>query len=329
MGKYFKKLNSLLVNHKEIVIILLILIVALLLRVYRIREFVIFLGDEGRDALVVKRMIVDHDLTLVGPTASVGGFYLGAVYYYFMVPFLWLFNFDPVGPAYMVALIGTATVALMYVAMRVWTNKSIAGITALIYATAPGIVSSSRSSWNPNIMPFFSLLSIFSLTLGLKKESKLWLILAGVSYGIAIQSHYLGLILGPILAISTFISLPKSKWLKAGLFELIGFALGASMYIAFEIKIRFINLQNVVEFASRGGSTTGPRSLNLIWLLVEMLRRTFESVLPQLLQFTKPITLISLFGLLLFLYQSKKKEGKLSIAMKAEMHLLFQERLHK
>ncbi|EKD67760.1 MAG: hypothetical protein ACD_48C00233G0002, partial [uncultured bacterium] len=77
--------------------ILVILVLAAYLRLYRIADYMTFLGDEGRDVLIVKRMIVDHKFTLLGPTASVGGFFMGPIYYYFMLPFLWAWNLNPVG----------------------------------------------------------------------------------------------------------------------------------------------------------------------------------------------------------------------------------------
>ncbi len=90
--------------------LVLILTLAAFLRFYRLPEYLQFLGDEGRDVLVVMHMIVHHQWTLLGPTASVGGFYTGPIYYYFMLPFLWLSHLDPVGPAVMAALFGLATV---------------------------------------------------------------------------------------------------------------------------------------------------------------------------------------------------------------------------
>ena len=86
--------------------LLLILLVAAFMRLYRIQDYMTFLGDEGRDVLVVYNILHGH-LTLLGPTSSVGGFFLGPIYYYFMAPFLWLFNYNPVGPAVMVAFFGS------------------------------------------------------------------------------------------------------------------------------------------------------------------------------------------------------------------------------
>ena len=95
-------------------LILIILILSAFLRLYHIREYMTFLGDEGRDMLVVKRMIVNGEFTLLGPITSIGRMYMGPVYYYMISPFLALWNFDPVGPSIMVAVLSIATVYLIY-----------------------------------------------------------------------------------------------------------------------------------------------------------------------------------------------------------------------
>src|SRR5690242_3578506 len=101
-------------KHAIVLGLLLLLAVGAYLRLYRISEYMTFLGDEGRDMLVMKRMIMDHKFTLLGPTASVGGFFLGPIYYYFMLPFVWASGMNPAGAAVMVALFGIATIYLVY-----------------------------------------------------------------------------------------------------------------------------------------------------------------------------------------------------------------------
>src|SRR3990167_5271282 len=105
--------------------LILILIIAAFMRLYKIADYMTFLGDEGRDVLVVYN-ILHGKLTLLGPTSSVGGFFLGPIYYYFMAPFLLLFNYNPVGPAVMVALFGVATVGLIYFVALRFFNKRVA-----------------------------------------------------------------------------------------------------------------------------------------------------------------------------------------------------------
>ena len=129
---------------------------AAFLRLYRIADYMTFLGDEGRDVLVAYNILHGH-LTLLGPTSSVGGFFLGPIYYYFMAPFLLLFNYNPVGPAVMVALFGIATVWLIYKFCTDLFNPKIGLIASFFYAISPLVISYSRSSWNPNPLAVFSL----------------------------------------------------------------------------------------------------------------------------------------------------------------------------
>src|SRR6266550_6434571 len=92
-------------------LLILILLLAAFMRLYRISDYMTFLGDEGRDVLVAKGILEGH-FTLLGPRSSAGDFFMGPIYYYFITPFLWLWHLDPVGPAVMVAVFGAATVFL-------------------------------------------------------------------------------------------------------------------------------------------------------------------------------------------------------------------------
>src|SRR3989344_1341171 len=100
--------------YLSLIFILFVIMPAAYMRLYRISEYLTFLGDEGRDVLVVKRMLIDGKFTLLGPITSVGSIYMGPVYYYLMAPFLYLWNFDPTGPTVLVALLSLATVFLIY-----------------------------------------------------------------------------------------------------------------------------------------------------------------------------------------------------------------------
>src|SRR5260221_14263987 len=123
MGTLLKKVFS-----KENLPIVGILLLAAFLRLYKIGDYMTFLGDEGRDALVVYNILHGH-LTLLGPTASVGGFFLGPIYYYFMAPAMFFAGYSPVGPAVMIAIFGVITVWLVYVIGSKFFNTT-AGLIA-------------------------------------------------------------------------------------------------------------------------------------------------------------------------------------------------------
>lgn len=247
MRNFFRKFHFQKSQTVEIVFIFSIVILAAFLRLYHIEDYMTFLGDEGRDVLVVKRIIVDHKFTLLGPTASVGGFFLGPIYYYFMVPFLWLARLDPVGPAVMVALFGTATVFLIYQVGKSFFGKTAGIISATLYAISPLIIAYSRSSWNPNLMPFFSLFIIFLCWKIVVDNRWSLMFVMGLLFGILFQLHYLATFLLVIVAVYILNSGRFTK-IKAYIKWAIGFFVGLSPFILFEIRHDFPNLRMLIKF---------------------------------------------------------------------------------
>lgn len=259
----FKKLKDFVLSPG--ILVLIILSLAAFLRLYRIQDYMTFLGDEGRDVLVVYN-ILHGKLTLLGPTASVGGFFLGPIYYYLMAPFLWLFNYNPVGPAVMVAFFGIATVYLVYKLTSEFFNKTVGLTAALLYSISPIVITYSRSSWNPNLMPFFSLLCLYVLYKAVKDSSYKLFLTCGLLLGIAMQLHYLAFFLGAIVAIyllivhiSLFfqkesIRLPRTL-IKEYLLIFVGFLVGLSPFIVFEIRHNFANTKSIFNFITSSGDT--------------------------------------------------------------------------
>ncbi len=232
-----------------------ILILAAYLRLYKISGYMTFLGDEGRDVLVVMHMIVNHKLTLLGPTASVGGFFLGPIYYYFMVPFLWAWKLNPVGPAIMVALFGIATVFLVFKIGKEFVSPLAGLVAASLYALSPLVISYSRSSWNPNLVPFFSLLLIYLLWYTVEKKRPSALLWSGIVLGIGLQLHYLFLFLFVVTGIWLVLNAKTIPFFKSVLWVLVGFLIGYSPFLAFEVRHGFPNTQSVIRFVAAGKDT--------------------------------------------------------------------------
>lgn len=241
-------------SHFWLILLCLIMVLGGYLRLWRIADYMTFLGDEGRDALVVKRMIVDHKFTLLGPTASVGGFFLGPIYYYFMVPFLWLFNLNPVGPAVMVGIFGTATIFVVYLLGKKIFNTETGIIASLLYAVSPVVINYSHSSWNPNLVPFFA--SLFILVLGRidNLSQKKEILLLGMLMGIGLQLHYLFLFLG-VSALIYLYKLKNKISLNVLSLFMMGFILMMSPFIIFEFRHGFTNTQMILRFIFTSNDT--------------------------------------------------------------------------
>jgi len=262
-------------NPTEFALLVFILFLGAFLRLYRISEYMTFLGDEGRDVIIVRKLLVDFDLIAIGPGTSIGNMYLGPVYYYMMAPALLLANFSPVGPAVGIALLGIITIFFVWYVAREWFGKHAAFIASFIYAISPTVVLYSRSSWNPNIMPFFALLTIWSLWKLWRKKKHGWIIVTGISVSFMLQSHYLGLVILPTVFVFwflSFLSFKKEKKLKpffkSSIIASIVVLLFLSPLVVFDAKYGWRNFIAMKKFFTERQATVSAKpwsSLPNMW----------------------------------------------------------------
>jgi len=250
-----KQGSSLIRRFLPVALLVLILLFGAYLRLYKIPEYMTFLGDEGRDMIVIKRMIVDHKFTLLGPTASVGGFFLGPVYYYFMVPFVWLFHMDPSGAAVMVALFGVATIYLLYRMGKEWFSEEVGLMASALYALSPVVIAYSRSSWNPNLVPFFSTLMMYLIWKSVRDNRQGYLFWAGIALGIGLQLHYLFLFLIPVVGMWLLVFARNKEWLRGYALGIVGCIVGYGPFLLFELRHGFPNSIAIYRFLQEGQGT--------------------------------------------------------------------------
>ena len=287
--KFLKIKNWIKEHKKEFIILCLILLIGAFVRLYKIDQYMTFLSDEGRDVITVRRLLTKGDLILLGPGTSIGDMYLGPIYYYMMAPALLLANFSPVGPAVMIALLGVATIFFTWYVARLWfpdkDEKKInwgALIASTLYAVSSTVVIYSHSSWNPNMMPFFALLCIYSLWKIWKEEKYKWLIVLFISFAVTLQSHYLALLLAPTIGVFLLLTLIKVKrekielkgFLKNLLIGIILFVLLMSPLVIFDARHNWMNFSSIKKFFTYRETTVSIKpwkALPNIWPLVEQI----------------------------------------------------------
>lgn len=243
--------------------IILIVGLSLFLRLFRISSYMTFLGDEGRDSLVWLRMVTLGKFTLIGPQTSIGNMYLGPLYYYLMLPFYAVLG--TIGPSVGVALFAGATTGLLWYCGKNWFSERVGIVAAFLYAISPVAVILSRSSWNPNVIPFFSILTIWGVWQFWQKDRFLWLTVVGITLSFAIQSHYLGILLVPIAGFFWLIRLiriirSKDKLLKKFVFHSVLCALCFVLLtivplVWFDLRHNFINYNSFYKFFSERQTT--------------------------------------------------------------------------
>jgi len=259
-------------NRKEAIVLGIILLIGAFFRLYRIGEYMTFLGDEGRDVIIVRRLLVNFDPILIGPGTSIGDMYLGPLYYYMMAPALLLARFSPVGPAVQIALLAVVTIFLVWWVGREWFGKIAGLIAAGLYAVAPTVIIYSRSSWNPNIMPFFALLIIYAIWRFWQHNEWKWLIVTSISFAFVLQSHYLGLLLAPVVGLFWFFSMRKvwkNKKLKliafrSSLISAAIFSILMSPLVIFDARHGWRNFASMKKFFTERQTTVSARPWNAL-----------------------------------------------------------------
>lgn len=256
------------------------------LRLYRLEASLQFLGDQGRDALVMYRLLTQGDWPFIGPVTSVGGFFLGPLYYYLMAPFLWLFRFNPAGPAIATALLGVLTVPAVYLTAKAVFNRWAALLAAGLYALAYIPLSETRSAWNPNPMPLAALGLIYGFY-----SKKLWL--AALSLAAALQFHYMIVFLVPWILWQLYLN--RGQWKNILWGAVLGLMI-MSPLILFEIKNNWLNCRGLIEFLTKH------RYGSLDWVLV--LKNTIgrsEQAIGLILGFGRDYSLLRTWVTRLFL----------------------------
>lgn len=240
-------MKSINITKLELIFLAFIIAIGSFLRLYRINDTAMFLGDQGRDAIIAKNILKNGDVALIGPVTSVGNMYLGPFYYYFMVPWLAMTYPSPIGPAIGVAIIGILTIPMLYFITRKMFSKTSAVFASSLYTVSSVVVAQSRFSWNPNLAPTAGLLLFYFLYQIVKEKKYISIIWATICFAILIQLHYMAMITGIILGLVVLYQLIKDKLnriniIKYSLISLFIFLISLIPLIAFDIRHEYINL---------------------------------------------------------------------------------------
>lgn len=238
----------------KLLLLAILLGISTFTHLYRIDQTFVFNNDEGRDALVAYRMIETKLPVLLGPETSVGNMYLGPFYYYLMVIPLALSGLNPVGPAIMVGLLGILTTYLIFVLGKRQFGYKAGLLSGLLYAIIPIMVFGSRSSWNPNVIPFF--VALLMLIYPIKQ--RLTSLLFGALTGIIFQLHYVALVLPALLILRDLYLAWRTRHWRAFLVHAtlvsLGFLISTLPFWIFELRHNFVNMQAFFNYLASKSS---------------------------------------------------------------------------
>jgi len=224
---------------KHILIFLLVTIVIVFLRLWRVPELFNFTFSEEMQAVMAWEQVKNFHLIWIGVSAANINYYLGPGFTYLNAVLFFFSKGDPVILAYFSALLGLVTVAsLFYIAQDLFSKK-VALFSSVIYGCSTLINLHDRRFWNPTPIPFITLWFIYSLIKA--KQDTRWYIVTAVLIGAIFHTH-LSLL---VLLVPAFISIVQNiKRIKfSTLFTMIAcYLLVTSPLIVFDFVHNFDNL---------------------------------------------------------------------------------------
>jgi len=201
-----------------------IVLVVIFVRGWMFSDLLTFKMDQARDIKLVEEAYKAGngkptleglgELPLLGPRAAKTYLRLGPIFYYFEYISLLIFGDHPWSVAVPDFIFSVLTIPLFYYFLRQAFNKKISLLTTAVFASSFFLNQYGRFAWNPNSIPFWSLLyflGLYKLVHGsgfMVHGSKLsvnnsgkWLLVATIGYGVASQLHFTAMLAYPLIGI--------------------------------------------------------------------------------------------------------------------------------
>lgn len=225
-------------------IVFAIFLLAYFLRVVYLPQKALTFGyDQARDAISAQSILGGH-LKIQGPPASTPGLNHGVFYYYLLAP-AYAFGKNPVNAAYLVALINSLTVFIVFGLGYLMSKKIKAGIlSAVLFAFS--FEATQYATWlsNPTVAVLTVPLMYLGLWLWIEKKNKWAPLITALGLGLSIQSEiFLTYHIVPML-IWLWVS-RKNITRKQIIVFLLTLSLSLSSMIVSEVKFGFRGIEGI------------------------------------------------------------------------------------
>ena len=210
--------------------VVVIILLAIFVRGWMFSDLLTFKMDQARDIKLVEEAYEAGngklslkglgDLPLLGPRAAKTYLRLGPISYYFEYASLLIFGDKPWAAAVPDFILSILTIPLFYYFVRQVFSKKVSLMTTAVFASSFFLTQYGRFAWNPNAIPFWSLVYFLGLyKLVESQKSKVeshkagkWLLVAVVGYGVASQLHFTAMLAYPLIGILFLVVTWKIRW---------------------------------------------------------------------------------------------------------------------
>lgn len=293
-----------------------ILLIGFVLRLLSIYPNNIVLGfDQARDLFASRRIFMEGDLRVVGPTAgNNAALHHGVAFLYFIIPPIFLGGGNPLWVSLWISLFNLASAFVLYLFAKSLFKSEKAGLIA-VFLAAISYYFVGFSGWISNPSPTLLTVPLAFYGLWEYKKGKRWGLPLGLfSLGLSIQFELFFLYLIPVFALLWLILKPSFPKTKLSILSLLVFGTSLSSMIATEIKFHFSGILSLLSDLVRKSGSKPP----FLITIKEFLNRYFETFSLNLFPTNKAVgVLIGLLalGYLVYLLSKSKKDQKLAFIL--------------
>jgi hypothetical protein len=231
-----------------------VLLLAFLLRVrlFLTGDFY-FLLDQARDLMLVKEIVVNHDLPLIGARSGIGGIFHGPLWLFMLVPTFLLSGGDPYWTLVPVFIVISVLIVLTGIVIG-WKLYGVKYglLFGLLLSISAQLLGYMYNFSNAHVMPLIFLIYLFSI-IRYMRGSDYYLVLSVICIGLGIHFEVAFAVFLIPVTIIALIFRAKFPSIKIIGVSLVGFAIMISTYVLFELKSKFLMTQAALKLLSGHG----------------------------------------------------------------------------
>lgn len=275
-----------------------VLFLGAFLRFYRISTLATFRGDQATE-LASSADVLRGKLTLIGIKTSVSEVKNGAVMYYLLAPFLWLFNFSPVAGGFLQSTLSLGVGGLTFLILRKTYGgwAAVLGLTMVVLSAM--LVRYSRQTLLAFYPLFFHALIFYFLDKLVGRFERKVVVLLGFVCGFSMQVHYSTIAVGIFLALFPAFFLAKRQWFSYLGCLSLGFLIGFLPMILFESRHEFFNTKMLIGHLGESSGPSFGKVLVVGEYLVDAVSRFFFTGIRIL-----AVTYLALLGALVMRFRT-------------------------
>ncbi len=236
-------------KQKDFLLLLLFIIIFIGIRSIHFADSLNFSSDQAAFSIRAYQIFKNHELVLLGPPTSINfqgrQIFQGSIIYYFLLLFLLAGKFDPILSSYIFMLFCSLMLIPLFIGTKLLINKTSAWFMLIIYTLLPYYIDYTKFLWNPNFKLSLSPLLILLMGCHKIKQRSILLFFIGALSGLLTQFHFQFFLVITGLIIYYLFSLKQKQKI---LFLILGYFIGLSPILLFEIRNNFYNSKTLILY---------------------------------------------------------------------------------